>query len=1010
MNAAHDSARRGKRILILDVDLFIGIGDSASTYRKLIEAFPENTYCYFRYREPVEMVRPPNVRPIPCHARVYDPVALPETLQLLYADYLDAWRLAAAVRNDLGACAFDVVDGPDCRCTTLFIRTALAAHGINCETVVLALHGSALSLGREGWSGAVLAPRVAAYWRLREHLQYRCADVRYAVGEEYAAGWARLTGIRANMLDPLCIVPGLLPVTAEGGQDRPDLIHVGARGRNLGPDLFVDLAWCLPPAAIGRSRLIGHDAVDHAGRSGTPVVREIAAHRGISVETEDRLLPDDVSAIYRRRAVLVAPSRREPFNLAVLEALNLGCPTFVGRGAGVADWIERWHPDLSDLVLELDCSRSAATRVASALENYDGYRAHLVGLLSRRALAPDADTLLRIYAPSATVDTAARNALAAIERQFAALGDPRETTQPECGFFRSIRRRIPEPLARNLRSARDTAALVARRLPIVLRHPRRTIRSARARADVEQMKLSAWTETQLASIGKMAVLQSHVSGTSDVPRDEIAARLAAVSGDIGHFLVGRIPIFANMARLELALGNDLTAATYHLRIMRWMGRDVLGQLGRVTEILLANGFAREAEAASAMFADRDLAHERCRAILEEQYCRQLEKPSLPFALLDDRRGTRVPKVAVIASLYAAGGKLKRLLENIVLQTLTRAGHVEIVLVDSNSPTDEYDVFKAFAMQHDVPIVFARSQERETIQAAWNRGIKLARAPYLCFYGVDEGMHPECLGVLADVLDKSPQVDWVMADSIVTNVDNAGVFCNDVLLFDRSGFDPRLVYLDTVYLNWVGGMYRRSIHDRFGYYDETFRAAGDTEFKLRVAPHVTAAYIPRRLGVFNNYPEARATENPRAEIEDLRAWYLPRTAAGMALLFDGKPTEDVRAFLCHALLFRRTYLRHQSTDFDLAHTLAQYMVHRGDDATLAFAALASTEAMLGRLRRVDTMDASAPEDVSRRTLIRALKEAQAQQLEDQRVLGLEAVPRYEIFNDDRFEHHHGSWSR
>ena len=76
--------------------------------------------------------------------------------------------------------------------------------------------------------------------------------------------------------------------------------------------------------------------------------------------------------------------------------------------------------------------------------------------------------------------------------------------------------------------------------------------------------------------------------------------------------------------------------------------------------------------------------------------------------------------------------------------------------------------------------------------------------------------------------------------------------------------------------WVGGMYRKSIHEHFGYYDSTFKVAGDTEFKSRILKFINVAYINENLGIFLNYPDERKSETPLAEIEDLRAWYLYRT--------------------------------------------------------------------------------------------------------------------------------------
>ena len=41
--------------------------------------------------------------------------------------------------------------------------------------------------------------------------------------------------------------------------------------------------------------------------------------------------------------------------------------------------------------------------------------------------------------------------------------------------------------------------------------------------------------------------------------------------------------------------------------------------------------------------------------------------------------------------------------------------------------------------------------------------------------------------------------------------------NDVMKHVRDDAKKELTYLETCYTYWVGGMYRKSIHERFGYY-------------------------------------------------------------------------------------------------------------------------------------------------------------------------------------------------
>src|SRR5262249_43507649 len=159
---------------------------------------------------------------------------------------------------------------------------------------------------------------------------------------------------------------------------------------------------------------------------------------------------------------------------------------------------------------------------------------------------------------------------------------------------------------------------------------------------------------------------------------------------------------------------------------------------------------------------------------------------------------------------------------------------------------EYRALRQTALAVNVPYLYVRTAQRETIQTAWNRGIALSRAPYLTFLGADETIVPDALATLAAELDADPALDSVQGNSLITEVDKYGAFVRDVMMYDRTGYTQDHVYLETCYLSWVGALYRRSIHDRFGWYDGTFGAAGDTEFKNRVLPFLKTKCVPQLL--------------------------------------------------------------------------------------------------------------------------------------------------------------------
>jgi glycosyltransferase involved in cell wall biosynthesis len=490
-------------------------------------------------------------------------------------------------------------------------------------------------------------------------------------------------------------------------------------------------------------------------------------------------------------------------------------------------------------------------------------------------------------------------------------------------------------------------------------------------------------------------------------REDINKKLKKCLRLGSEFRIDRVRLYREMARLERIRGNGLIAATYLLRVMRLLGQNRFGDLEIVKRILVENGFKFEARVADSMYGPYPDQVERCAELLNQSLENNRCNEQLEYEFLDDRRKLSSYRVSIIVSLYNAATKLPKFLEMMQCQTMLKTCSAEIILIDSGSPGDDYAVFKKCINTLNIPIVYARCAKRETIQKAWNRGIGLARSPYLAFLGVDEVILPGCLEVLAAELDADPTLDWVVGNSLVTNVNSEGEWVNDIMLYDRSGYKQSLVYLETCYLSWVAGLYRRSIHDRFGYYDPTFGAAGDTEFKNRILPFIKTKAIPKTLGTFWNYPEERTTQSPRAEIEDLRAWYLHRTLAGVKYAFIKRDPAEAEDLFYTALRYRKSYCQHWSTDVEYAYNLGRFLQETAPNSPV-LKYLDGVNKVLNTYRSLDWFSSLSP-SVSINAIIRAQLFTARVGKRHRNLNNHSVVPPYLIFNDNRYEQHTVFWS-
>lgn len=392
---------RGRTVLIAEFDLYSrsSVGGGQTSYRKLIEQTPDTKYYYFIRSEDAGQSRPGNTTAIP-YREVYlgDRRDLPSETRYLYDDYVAAWQMAGSAKLALGPNRIDVIDTPDYRTIGLFLRGAMVANGIDVGVVALALHGTVSSAFQDEWDRVNNLNRMLAELRVREHLQYAVADARYALSETYADKWAAYGGSRARVIDPLTMVGAPQPV-AKVPPGLPKVVFIGRRERRKGPDLFLDLCWCLRPASFAGMTVIGGESMGYSGVGSEAQLRGMAALRRIEPEFIDHASPDELQQLFRSRAIVVLPSRYDQFNLVALEALRWGCPVVVSEHAGVATWIRQTLPEITDLITDISCSRIAASTVQHVIDHYDLVRARVARTIMEKRLTVQRDTLRDIYVP-----------------------------------------------------------------------------------------------------------------------------------------------------------------------------------------------------------------------------------------------------------------------------------------------------------------------------------------------------------------------------------------------------------------------------------------------------------------------------------------------------------------------------------------------------------------------------------------------------------------------------------
>ena len=203
------------------------------------------------------------------------------------------------------------------------------------------------------------------------------------------------------------------------------------------------------------------------------------------------------------------------------------------------------------------------------------------------------------------------------------------------------------------------------------------------------------------------------------------------------------------------------------------------------------------------------------------------------------------RVSAMVSLYKAERFLEGRLSNLVEQTLFERGELQIVIVNSGSPENEGSIVRDFQGQFG-HIRYLETSKRETLYKAWNRCIELSEGQYLTNANADDRLRDNAYEKLAIALDKNPSSGFAYGDAILS--DKANENFDEVQ--DRSVYSIQDYFGPDLMLHQFLGhqaMWRRSLHDRVGPFDPSFKAAGDYEFFLRGASVSRATRVPECLG-------------------------------------------------------------------------------------------------------------------------------------------------------------------
>ena len=214
------------------------------------------------------------------------------------------------------------------------------------------------------------------------------------------------------------------------------------------------------------------------------------------------------------------------------------------------------------------------------------------------------------------------------------------------------------------------------------------------------------------------------------------------------------------------------------------------------------------------------------------------------------------KVSTITPCYNMSKYMKGFLDNLSTQTHK---DLEIVL-DHNDPSDEeVKLVEEYNEQYD-NILHIKVDGVDPIGTSMNRCIEYATGDYLCIWNVDDLRTPDSIEVMAKALDENPDVDFVYGNYVI--VPKFG--STEGQYVDETGREDELT---TGMILGPYFMFRKSLLEKSGVFDEQLVQGADYDLALRLAFNAKGLHLPINLGYYLNEGLGQSTKpNSKQPIE------------------------------------------------------------------------------------------------------------------------------------------------
>jgi len=209
----------------------------------------------------------------------------------------------------------------------------------------------------------------------------------------------------------------------------------------------------------------------------------------------------------------------------------------------------------------------------------------------------------------------------------------------------------------------------------------------------------------------------------------------------------------------------------------------------------------------------------------------------------------LPTITVITPSYNQGKFIQQTVESVLSQGYPS---LEYIVMDGSSTDDTLTVLEPYRSR----LTLISEPDRGQADAI-NKGLRRATGEIVCWLNSDDFFLPDALLTVGRYFAAHSDIDWLTADCLI--VDDVGIPIQQPIRYYKKLLRslPNQAYLGlTNAVCQPATFWRRSVHDRLGYLNESLHFTMDYDFWLRLAQQSPPAVLQKSTSAFRIHGQSK----------------------------------------------------------------------------------------------------------------------------------------------------------